>query len=111
MALFQPPEPAPALGASRLDPATGVQWRPDFDPAALSSTPPPEARPAAAPRPAAVPRLSLTPPVRPTHRTRLDPPEPSDPRRMSAATLDHEAVLIAALDSLGQAHHRPFSRA
>lgn len=28
-----------------------------------------------------------------------------------AAQLDHQALLVDALDSLGQAHHRPFSRA
>jgi hypothetical protein len=51
-----------------------------------------------------------------------DPPGPSDPPAPSveaappddadrAPSLDPDAVLIAALDSLGQAHHRPFSRA
>jgi chemotaxis protein histidine kinase CheA len=34
-------------------------------------------------------------------------PEPADPEAPQTATL---AVLTAALDSLGQAHHRPFSR-
>jgi hypothetical protein len=43
-------------------------------------------------------------------------PEPSDAARPAddaagAASLDPEAVLMAALESLGQAHHRPFSRA
>jgi hypothetical protein len=33
--------------------------------------------------------------------------EPAEP----VGTLDHQALLVGALDSLGQAHHRPFSRA
>lgn len=33
-----------------------------------------------------------------------------EPVADSALGVDHEAVLSAALDSLGQAHHRPFSR-
>jgi hypothetical protein len=37
-------------------------------------------------------------------------PEPPVPAEAEPA-LDHEALLSAALDSLGQAHHRPFSRA
>jgi hypothetical protein len=36
-------------------------------------------------------------------------PEPPDPDVVDG--LDHAAVLTAALDSLGQAHHRPYSRA
>jgi hypothetical protein len=54
----------------------------------------------------------------------LDPPEPehTEPQPEHAelahvelepapAVPDAEAALTAALDSLGQAHHRPFSRA
>ena len=37
-----------------------------------------------------------------------DPPLPPEP---AARGLDAEAVLTAALDSLGSAHHRPYSRA
>jgi hypothetical protein len=32
------------------------------------------------------------------------------PEPVVVPDVDHEAVLVAALDSLGQAHHRPFSR-
>ncbi len=41
------------------------------------------------------------------------PVAPPDPPAPAAATVgpDHTAVLTAALDSLGAAHHRPFSRA
>ena len=42
----------------------------------------------------------------------VDPPEPEvlEPEPPRAAS-DTEAALAAALDSLGQAHHRPYSRA
>ena len=74
-----------------------------------SSTLPPEARPAAAPRPAAVSTATATPPDPPDPPDPFDPLESSDPDALDA--LDHDAVLTAALDSLGQAHHRPYSRA
>ena len=38
-------------------------------------------------------------------------PEAVDDSTLSVPGLDHEALLVGALDSLGQAHHRPFSRA
>jgi hypothetical protein len=40
-------------------------------------------------------------------------PEPGapEPEASDAGGPDPEAVLVAALDSLGQAHHRPYSRA
>jgi hypothetical protein len=38
---------------------------------------------------------------------REDPPAPEDP---APPVSDTEAALAAALDSLGQAHHRPYSR-
>jgi hypothetical protein len=38
-------------------------------------------------------------------------PEAVDDSPVSATGLDHQALLVGALDSLGQAHHRPFSRA
>jgi len=38
-------------------------------------------------------------------------PEPVPPEPLPAASNDTEAALTAALDSLGQAHHRPYSRA
>ncbi len=42
----------------------------------------------------------------------VDEPEPSRPESPVVTALnDAEAALVAALDSLGQAHHRPFSRA
>ena len=42
----------------------------------------------------------------------VDPPAPEPPSELPpAAADDTEAALTAALDSLGQAHHRPYSRA
>jgi hypothetical protein len=38
-------------------------------------------------------------------------PESPGPESVSSELADLEAALGAALDSLGQAHHRPFSRA
>jgi hypothetical protein len=52
-----------------------------------------------APAPAAEPAPAPAPP------SALEPMTPADP------PVDADAALIAALDSLGQAHHRPFSRA
>jgi hypothetical protein len=42
-----------------------------------------------------------------------DEPAPDEPAAppLHAPALDTDAALTAALDSLGQAHHRPFSRA
>jgi hypothetical protein len=38
-------------------------------------------------------------------------PEALDEEPELVSQLDHQALLVGALDSLGQAHHRPFSRA
>jgi hypothetical protein len=37
--------------------------------------------------------------------------EPTEPTEPAAPSFDAAAILASALDSLGQAHHRPFSRA
>lgn len=78
------------------------------------SIPPPE-------RSAITPEQAAPEPVAGTPELTADPPElPADPEPSSEPPpapdipepqLDAEAVLMAALDSLGQAHHRPFSRA
>jgi hypothetical protein len=100
MSLLQPPAPPPTASTP-----------PTASPPTTASTPPPQPRPAAAPWPAADPPRSATPPDLPGPP---DPPEPSEPPDppdpVVAGTVDHTAVLSAALDSLGQAHHRPFSR-
>lgn len=40
-------------------------------------------------------------------------PEPvaDEPAMVEEPAIDPQALLVGALDSLGQAHHRPFSRA
>ena len=40
-----------------------------------------------------------------------EPPEAVDEAQELIPQLDHQALLVGALESLGQAHHRPFSRA
>ena len=50
----------------------------------------------------------------PRDRPEVEPerePEPVPVEQPAATAADPEPVLAAALDSLGQAHHRPFSRA
>jgi hypothetical protein len=61
-------------------------------PAATKTTPPPPAVPKAPPAP---------PPVRASSKAPEPPPTPA---------MDPDAVLVGVLDSLGAAHHRPFSR-
>lgn len=74
---------------------------PDAPEEPVESVPPPEPGPAAEVAPA---ELVVTP----------DAPSPAPPEAEETSEepqLDADAVLTAALDSLGQAHHRPFSRA
>jgi hypothetical protein len=65
-------------------------------------------RPVSAPEPPPAPPVAPTPlrPLPPVAQPAPEPPVPGD-----EPELDPAAVLTAALDSLGQAHHRPFSRA
>jgi hypothetical protein len=79
------PQPMPSPTARQPKP---VMSRPEPPPAA----PEPEPRPALEPEPPAAPE-----------------PEPR-PEAVTEPVLDAEQILVAALDSLGQAHHRPFSR-
>lgn len=108
MALFQPPEPAPppapdppAPQPAPDPPAPTIGTAPE--PAPSTSAPPPTPRPAAVPRPAAHSPESVIP------TAERESPEPPDLEVGDEP--DHAAVLSAALDSLGQAHHRPYSRA
>jgi hypothetical protein len=48
---------------------------------------------------------------RPVEPEPVVPVEPGDAEASESAAGDTEAALTAALDSLGQAHHRPYSRA
>jgi hypothetical protein len=79
--------------------------------------PEPAAEPAPQPAPDDQPApMAIAEPVAPeaprpeAHRPvpEESPPEPESP---APAVSDTEAALTAALDSLGQAHHRPYSRA
>ena len=67
-------------------------------PEAVEEEPEPEAEPEVV---EAVPEPVLAQP----------PPEPVDEAPELVPRLDHQALLVGALESLGQAHHRPFSRA
>jgi hypothetical protein len=93
-ALREPVEPQPATEAPETDPEPeGVA------PAPVAS----EAQPAAtAPEPVA---------TAPEPVATESEPVATAPESVVAALIDAEAALGAALDSLGQAHHRPFSRA
>ena len=49
-------------------------------------------------------------PPRPPPVQAVQPPEPPPPAAPAPPPLDEAAVLVQALDALGAAHHRPFSR-
>jgi hypothetical protein len=87
MRFFAPPREATNTGAA------------DPDQSAASESPPPEAPSATQPQ------LEPRPPEPPAQ------PEPPPPESAQATEGVDVADLSAALDSLGQAHHRPFSRA
>jgi hypothetical protein len=56
-------------------------------------------------------RAAQPPPVIALDRVPVTPAAPPpEPEPVVVPGLDSEAVLVAALDSLGAAHHRPFSR-
>jgi hypothetical protein len=96
--------PAPAPDAPAVTPAT-AQVEPQ--PAPVASTPEPVAVEPPPPAPDPEPKASEPEPEPVATR-----PEPETPTRSAADELKQiEAALTAALDSLGQAHHRPFSRA
>jgi hypothetical protein len=82
-AFFRGPEPPVAPADPESD---GSAEPPELDDSAESSTP-----------------GSVAEPAEPEPEPDPSPPEPP--------AIDPDAVLTAALDSLGQAHHRPFSRA
>jgi len=111
------PVPETSLPPERPPRGFLARWRARFK--AVPAPPSPQAAPAP-PSPPAAP----APPVStPTHEDVVAPePEaalPPEPKRQPepqaamppTSQVDPEAALTAALDSLGQAHHRPFSRA
>jgi hypothetical protein len=91
------PEPAAeAATASETEAATET-------PVPVIQAPPPE--------PEAPPWAVEVPPPEPEAPPRAAEASPPDPAAQSPAVSETEAALAAALDSLGQAHHRPYSRA
>ncbi|HEY2770912.1 MAG TPA: hypothetical protein VGI87_10100 [Solirubrobacteraceae bacterium] len=135
VAEVEPPEPAAAISAAPVieEPvAEPVAERPEPDPEPLppaASAPPPRlglwgrlARVFRAPQPEielAPPEIELATPVEsepeePTAppaelEVRAEPEQPEPPADVETPAT--ELALTAALESLGQAHHRPFSRA
>jgi hypothetical protein len=112
---YQAPVPEPAHQAPVHPPAThrrgGLlgrlfgRWRSPQPP--VASVDPGPAPPAPKPEPVALtPKPVVPEPVVPEPVM----PEPVAPEPVATGDVDPEAVLIGALDSLGQAHHRPFSR-
>jgi hypothetical protein len=123
-AVQEPPEPEaavqepPAIAPVAVEPPAAPPPRPVSPPAErrglwdrlrLRFRTPPAPVAAPAPEPLAPPPPPTPPEPQPTR-----PPEPpADPTAATpkATQPDPTALLTAALDSLGQAHHRPFSRA
>lgn len=109
-AVQRPPSPPPAaLGQAPRQPEPS----PHATPAATPSPPPvPEARPAAPQQPATArerPAPARRPPPRTEEHRPIAAAEPAPrPRSLEAEAV--LAVLESTLDSLGSAHHRPFSR-
>jgi len=104
----RPPDEAPAVAsadpvdsADAADPPQArVAVTPEPTPPQAPPVDPPEAPPVDPPE---------APPVDPPEAPPADPPEapPADP---AMAAVDGAAVLGQALDALGKAHHRPYSR-
>jgi hypothetical protein len=95
---FEPPQPV----ATPLDPVAETAPVEEVDPEPVRE-PDPEPEPVREPEPDA------------TREPEPEDPEPEAPEAQTSEpetpALDPTAALTAALDSLGQAHHRPFSRA
>ena len=95
----RPPDEAPAVASA--------------DPDSAETADPPQARVAVTPEPTPPQAPPVdppeAPPVDPPEAPPVDPPEapPADP---AMAAVDGAAVLGQALDALGKAHHRPYSR-
>jgi hypothetical protein len=115
---FEPPEPV----ATPLDPVAGTAPETSLEPVpetSLEPSPETSLEPASEPvvEPPAEPVAAEPDPV-PEPEAMAEPEPPPVPEPMAepdpepdAQALDATAALTAALDSLGQAHHRPFSRA
>jgi hypothetical protein len=109
MAIMAPrPAPsAPPAPVAVAPPAPAAPPVPEPTPGPVAVTPTPEPV-AVTPSPEPV---AVTPTPEPVAVTPTPEPVEPEPSPVSAELADAEAALVAALDSLGQAHHRPFSRA
>ena len=96
-----PVEPEPAAAAPEPELLVGVP--------AIAEPEPVETEPVES-SPAAPDPLPVQPEPVPVEPEPL-PPAASNHEQSSGTAIDASAALTAALDSLGQAHHRPFSRA
>ena len=94
------------VGTLELEPAGfGTRVRMRAEASVISETPAPEPEPVPEPRRGVWSRLTRRRP------DRIVVPEPAEPIRVRALGDDEVlAVLQETLDSLGTAHHRPFSR-
>jgi hypothetical protein len=91
-----------------------VRGRPAAPPGLADSDEEPESEPEAvelAPKPAAVEPVAVASVAVASVAVASGAPVESEPVAPGTQSRDPEAVLVAALDSLGQAHHRPYSRA
>ena len=115
-AVAEAPRPIPPPMASQRPGGLMARLRARFR---AATAPPPSGGIALPPMPSAAPPIPVAPAV-PEPVVEPGPvvePEPvaaepmaAEPTAESTPNLDAEAVLTAALDSLGQAHHRPYSR-
>ncbi len=118
-----PPQPEPPLPAAATPPAAGGDFTmtpqrigllarlfgwgrlPDPPPFAPPPPPPPEPEPEPDPVPPRAAEVATIP--TPAAQTPAEPAPEPEPELGAGQT---EALLVGALDSLGSAHHRPFSR-
>ncbi len=99
-------DPPPAVSDEPPPSEEPTEVRAESPPSSEAASPPPRRRRLAR---LFARRRAPEPPADPVS---VDPPEPEVPEpEPSPAASNTEVALTAALDSLGQAHHRPYSRA
>jgi len=110
------PEPEPVAEPEPLaEPVAETEPEPEPEPVAEPAQEP-EAEPPVATEPEPVPVAAQPEPAPVAAEPEpapvaVEPEADPVPERVSEPEVDAEKILTAALDSLGQAHHRPFSRA
>ena len=102
------PAPRPQPPASWQQPAWHTRAEPP--PAPVGQRPEPEPPPAAVEPPAQAPVATVPPPAPPAAAAPPPPETKPPPPEPALAPEQALAVLEGALDNLGSAHHRPFSR-